>query len=338
MEYGDDMPQCPEHPGVFEDISDVIEGFTRIGEDDQALFEKAASLVAIHQRQCCQVYARYEGYRYLPVEAFKLATVTSFPADRAERIFVSSGTGKQQRSRHFIADMSIYQRSVLAGFDRAVANRFGWGHGEVTILGHLPAYALESSLVAMVTILINQRGNPRSTLFLEDTSALEAATSKPTEGPVLLFGAAFGLLDLLESRAWRLPAGSVVIETGGMKTHRREIEREELHERLADGFGIPLGHVISEYGMCELMSQCYTDENRIFRTPPWMRHVILDPSNPIAMCPEGQEGVLGFIDLANVHTVSAILTEDRAVSIAGGFKVLGRLAAAELRGCNFLLE
>ncbi len=338
MEYANDMPHGTEGACVFDDISDVIEGFTRIGDDDQASFEKAASLVEIHQRHHCSVYARYEGYRYLPVEAFKLATVTSFPADRAERVFVSSGTRKQQRSRHFIADLSIYQRSVLAGFDRAVAKRFGWGQGDVTILGHLPAYAQESSLVEMVTILINQRGNHRSRLFLEDTTALEAATRKPTEGPVLLFGAAFGLLDLLESHDWRLPAGSVVIETGGMKTHRREIEREELHQRLADGFGVLLGHVISEYGMCELMSQCYTDENRIFRTPPWMQHVILDPSNPMAICPEGQEGVLGFMDLANVHTVSAILTEDRAVSIAGGFKVLGRLAAAELRGCNFLLE
>ena len=338
MEYADDMLQGPEGANVFEDISEIIEGFTRIGDDDQASFESAASLVEIHQRRHCPVYARYEGYRYLPVEAFKLAIVTSFPENRAERVFISSGTRKQQRSRHFIADMSIYQRSVLAGFDRAVAKRFGWGQGDVTILGHLPAYAQESSLVAMVTILINQRGNHRSRLFLEDTSALESATRKPAKGPVLLFGAAFGLLDLLECRAWRLPAGSVVIETGGMKTHRREIEREELHQRLADGFGVPLGHVISEYGMCELMSQCYTDENRIFRTPPWMQHVILDPSNPIAMCPEGQEGVLGFMDLANVHSVSAILTEDRAVSIAGGFKVLGRLAATELRGCNFLLE
>jgi len=39
-----------------------------------------------------------------------------------------------------------------------------------------------------------------------------------------------------------------------------------------------------------------------------------------------------------VHTVSAVLTQDRAVSENGGFRVLGRMAEAELRGCNFLLE
>ena len=49
-------------------------------------------------------------------------------------------------------------------------------------------------------------------------------------------------------------------------------------------------------------------------------------------------GVLAVVDLANCYTVSALLTEDRAVQRDAGFEVLGRLSQAELRGCNFLLE
>jgi hypothetical protein len=301
-------------------------------------FSEVADRVEAYQRTHCPVYGRFEGYRFLPVEAFKLATVTSFPADRAERVFVSSGTGSQQRSRHYIADSRLYERSVLAGFDRAIAQRFVWQPGDVTILGHLPAYAQESSLVAMVSILIEKRGASGSQLFLEDTSCLDTATRSDASGPVVLFGAAFGLLDLLDVRDWILPTGSVVIETGGMKTHRREISREALHHRLSSGFGVPRKRVVSEYGMCELLSQCYTDADAIFRTPPWMRHYVVDPTDPTRLCDEGQEGILAFMDLANVHTVSAVLTQDRAVSENGGFRVLGRMAEAELRGCNFLLE
>jgi len=323
---------------VFSDIHSVLEGFTKIISPESASFEQAAAIVERYQRSRCDVYSRYEGFRFLPVEAFKLATVACFPAEEAERVFISSGTGGQKRSRHLVRNLGIYERSVLSAYDRAVAERFGWGVGKVAVLGHLPAYAEESSLVAMVSILAEKRGSPASRLFLDDVSVLDDMCNSAAGTPVLLFGAAFGLLDLLEERSWALPQGSVVIETGGMKTHRRAIGRSELHERLARGFSVPRDQVVSEYGMCELMSQCYTDPSGLFRTPPWMRHHVLDPEDISTERPEGEEGILAFVDLANVHTVSFILTQDRAVSREGGFDVLGRMEDAELRGCNFLLE
>ena len=153
-----------------------------------------------------------------------------------------------------------------------------------------------------------------------------------------MFGAAFGLLDLLEAGPNPLPAGSTVVETGGMKTHRREIGREELHDRLAAGFGVPLHRVLSEYGMAELLSQCWTDDTGWFVAPPWMRFEIIDPEDGRTPLPDGKPGALALFDMANIHTVSNILTQDRAVSEGHRFRILGRLDAAELRGCNFLLE
>lgn len=317
-------------------IDEVVKGFAGLNADDEAVFAACAALIESHQRTHCDVYRRFEGFRYLPVQAFKMAPVTCFGPEEAKRVFVSSGTSNQQRSRHYVADPDIYQRSVLAGYDRFVAQRFGWKTDEALILGHLPAYARESSLVAMVNILIEHRGANRSTLFLEDTRAL--AEAKQSDRPVLLFGAAFGLLDLIETGDWKLPRGSVVIETGGMKTHRRQVGREELHRRLSDGFSVGPDSVLSEYGMCELMSQCYTDEKGLFRTPPWMRFEILNPEDGITPVPDGERGVLALFDLANVHTVSAILTEDSASAHEGGFLIHGRLSKAELRGCNFLME
>jgi hypothetical protein len=68
-----------------------------------------------------------------------------------------------------------------------------------------------------------------------------------------------------------------------------------------------------------------------------MKFRILDPDDPAREAGEGEPGALALFDLANVYTVSAILTQDRAVRRETGFEVLGRLSAAELRGCNFLL-
>ncbi|MDA0873576.1 MAG: hypothetical protein O3C45_00795, partial [Bacteroidetes bacterium] len=153
-----------------------------------------------------------------------------------------------------------------------------------------------------------------------------------------LFGAAFGMLDLMEGGNVSLPTGSTIIETGGMKTHRREIGRQELHARLAGGFDVPEDRVMSEYGMAELLSQCWTDADGWFVAPPWMRFEVIDPEDGLTPVPDGTSGALALFDMANIHTVSHILTEDRAEAQGNRFRILGRLNAAELRGCNFLIE
>ena len=121
-----------------------------------------------------------------------------------------------------------------------------------------------------------------------------------------------------------------------MKTHRREITRDALHRRLRGGFGV--ASVRSEYGMCELLSSCYSRRGGIFHPPPWMRFRVVDPACPFEPLEESREGALAVLDLANVYSASAVLTQDRAVQRGNGFEVLGRLESAELRGCNFLLK
>lgn len=309
-------------------------------DGDSAAFDRLAEEVIAFQRENNPVYSRLEGFTYLPVEAFKMAPIGAYDVSAAEKVFISSGTGSQIRSKHYVKSLDLYERSVLMGFDRAVTHRFGWQTTKPLIMAYLPAYAAKSSLVHMVKTLIARRGSEGSRFFLDSSAALEQAIldANERERPILLFGAAFGLLDLLEEQAWHLPEGSVVIETGGMKTHRREVKRTALHHRLQHGFDVPASHVVSEYGMCELMSQCYTDSSGIFRTPSWMHFEVLDPADGQTRVPDGEEGVLALLDLANLYTVSAILTADRARAVDGGFTIHGRLSSSELRGCNFLIE
>lgn len=328
------------------DLDSILRGLPDERWAEPELFAAAAETVLAYQRGRNRVYGRYckkthttrwQKAPYLPVEAFKHVPVTTFPADEAEHVFESSGTGRGVPSKHYVRDLSLYERVAAHAFARE------FGAGPFTFVAHLPGYAdhgERSSLLYMVDRLIRRYGDAHSGFFLEDRSPLHAAIAHSTaaDTPFLLFGAAFGLLDLLDEEPVPLPEGAMVIETGGMKTYRREIDRSALHARLADGFGVPTANVRSEYGMCELMSQCYTRGHHVFFPPPWVRFRIVDPEQPDRPQPEGTSGALALFDLANVHTASALLTEDHAVRVGEGFKVLGRLSEAELRGCNFLVE
>ena len=315
----------------------VAETFTDLTQDHPGRFDAMAEVVYAFQAVHNPVYARYcKTHRYLPVDAFKYAPVTTFPPEEAERVFQSSGTRRSTPSRHYVRSLAVYERAVTVHFEAV------FGPGPFTLVAYLPHYAeggRTSSLLYMVDLLIRRYGDAHSGFFLEDHTLLEEAVaySRQARTSFLLFGAAFGLLDLVEAGPVALPSGARVIETGGMKTYRRAIGRAALHARLAEGFALPEAQIWSEYGMCELMSQCYTRGGAVFFPPPWLRFQIVDPQAPDRVLPEGQPGALALFDLANVYTASALLTEDRAVRRGDGFEVLGRLPKTALRGCNFLL-
>ncbi len=294
-------------------------------------FDAMAHCVINFQTTHCPVYGRFAAsHRYLPVSAFRHAPITSFPVEDAERVFVSSGTGSEQRrSKHWVRHLSVYERAVVTHFEYVA------GPGPHTILAHLPRYATESSLVCMAELLIKRVGDEYSGIFLRDLHLFECAVARGQ--PFLLLGAAFGLLDLIDDRQWMLPHGSRVIETGGMKTHRRHLTRSELHARLGGGFGVAQEQVWSEYGMCELFSQAYACGGDVYFPPPWVRYSVRDPDTMQRLA-EGDPGVLAVVDLANLYSVSCLLTEDVAVKRGEGFEVLGRLPQAAMRGCNLLLE
>lgn len=273
----------------------------------------------------------------LPVKAFKDAEVSARPGKEAELTFMSSGTSDMRRSRHPVHESAIYDQSIRKGF------RHFYKLENAVIWGYTPGYAENphSSLIYMIQKLIEQDNSGLSRFLPLDKPLSKAAVDEVARQgkQLILFGAAFGLLDLLEMEKVSLPSNSIVLETGGMKTHRRAISREELHRRLSAGFELDSSRIHSEYGMAELLSQAYATGGSWFRTVPWMRVSIRDPKNPDETLPAGGEGLIAITDLANVHSCSFLLTGDRGVKDKKGrFKVLGRWNPKDLRGCNFLIE
>jgi hypothetical protein len=272
----------------------------------------------------------------LPIRGFKESRLLC--ESRNEKlIFKSSATGKQGRSRHFIPDPDLYRQSIFTEFYQHFPK------DQYAILAYTPGYSEnpDSSLIWMLNELITN-DETRLSRFLPLGEPLKPVTFDAIQNSgkkVLLFGAAFGLLDLIELDSCHLPDSSCIIETGGMKTNRREMSKSELRTAFADRFGIPLSQIHSEYGMCEMQSQCYALGSEWFLAPKWVKVMIKKPDNPLENCPFGQEGKIGLIDLANVYTCPFILTEDRGVMKENGsFRVLGRWRSEDLRGCNFLID
>jgi hypothetical protein len=64
---------------------------------------------------------------------------------------------------------------------------------------------------------------------------------------------------------------------------------------------------------------------------------VFDPAT-LAEAPAGTPGLLSIFDLANLGSAVHLLTEDLGMAEGGGFRLLGRAAGAELRGCSLVVE
>jgi hypothetical protein len=193
--------------------------------------------------------------------------------------------------------------------------------------------------------------------------------------PALVLATSLALsqwLDALERQdlRFRLPAGSAVFETGGFKGRAGEVSQARQLERLEERLGVPAAAVVREYGMTELTSQCYTrallgGDPDLFVAPHWVRVRVLDPATLEEAAP-GAAGLIAVFDLANLGSAAHLLTEDLGLAEggamgegggtggggagagdgcsggerggSGGFRLLGRAAGAELRGCSLVAE
>jgi phenylacetate-coenzyme A ligase PaaK-like adenylate-forming protein len=270
---------------------------------------------------------------FLPITFFKQQAILANNCV-AEKIFTSSGTTSNTTSKHYVADLKLYEKSFTTAFNQ----QYG-AIEDYTILALLPSY-LESegsSLVYMADTLIAMSQQPKSGFYLNDLDAL-AKTIKLLElhkKKTLLLGVSYALLDLIEAHTFKLQH-TIIMETGGMKGRRKELIKQALHEKLTKGFGVKTIH--SEYGMTELLSQAYSKGLGVFKCPPWMKVLTRDPQDPRALV-SGQTGGINVIDLANQYTCSFIATQDLGkIHENGSFEILGRFDTSDIRGCNLMID
>ena len=276
---------------------------------------------------------RLEDIPFLPIQFFKSHEVVS-SRENVIKTFTSSGTTGSFPSKHLVTDVSIYEKSFNLGFEK-----FYGPLENYVILALLPSYLERegSSLIYMVNSLIEQSKHPESGFYLNDLDKLKNQLKNLDDSgkKVLLIGVSFALLDLVEAYSFQLK-NTIVMETGGMKGRRKELIREELHQKLKTGFGVDAIH--SEYGMTELLSQAYSKGDGIFFTPKWMRLFTRDTEDALLLQEPGKTGGINIIDLANINSCSFIATQDLGrVNADGSFEIIGRFDNSDIRGCNLMV-
>lgn len=284
----------------------------------------------------------------VPTDVFKAARVACFAPDRVVRAFRTSGTTQDVRGVHAFEDLSLYESAAVSAARRwllpASEYRFA-------LLAHDEREAPDSSLSFMLARFVERWGGDRDAFCIKG-DALDVAAVMQTfelatraQEPVALLGAAYGfvhLVDAMGDGAIALPAGSVVMPTGGFKGRAREVAPDAFHAMLCARFGVARSQIVGEYGMTELSSQAYEAHREgaapgVFRAPPWMRVTAVDPSSLEAL-PEGETGLLRVVDLANMGSAIAIQTSDLGRVTAHGFEVFGRAPGATPRGCSRALD
>jgi len=343
---------------------------TFIHRPEPEAFQQVALDVFRHQFETVGAYRRYCVGRGVepgavrsvddipPVSnvAFKYADLASDGAvlSPGAAVFLTSGTtqGREHRGRHIVARPEIYRASAIAHLRTMLfpdARR-------MAILAMHPTVDVmpESSLSAMISWSIEEFATgthlaaaSRARVEVDAAIAFLADCEARCE-PVCIMGttAAFAsLFSALISSGMklRLAQGSRLMDTGGAKGQGVPMQASEVVARAGETFAIAPAMVINEYGMTELCSQLYdatsfncrgvSDAQERFKIPPpWLRVTARDPVTLRAM-PDGEIGMLTFFDLANVGSVSAVMTEDLGFVERGRVRVLGRARGGEARGC-----
>lgn len=312
--------------------------------NDEITFNKVALDVFRYQYDSIPIYrsfvnqlnkknpVHYTEIPFLPISFFKTHKICKENI-REEALFLSSGTTGQERSRHFVENISLYIHS----FEKAYHLLIGDPERQV-VFALLPNYLEQgnSSLVFMVNHLIRKSNNTLSGFLLNKPEEIferyENAVKQDKE--IVIFGVSYALLDLSE-KGYSF-SKATIIETGGMKGRRKELSKEELHAILKEGLSVP--YISSEYGMTELLSQAYSNKEGLFNCPPWMKILIRDVNDPFSYASEGKSGGINIIDLANINSCSFIETEDLGKVTGEMFQVMGRIDLSDIRGCNLLIQ
>jgi len=275
----------------------------------------------------------YTQIPFLPIDLFKYHQVLS-THQKTEIFFESSGTTQSIKSRHYIYDISLYQKSILNSFTKF------YGQPENYLFIFLLPTENErphSSLIFMAKYLQSFSKYQESGFYLNDLRKAKDVISyyQNTDTKIFILGLSYALIDFSEFNLALNDNNIIVMETGGMKGKREEMPKKFFHEYLKKKLG--LSNIHSEYGMTELLSQAYSKENGIFETPPWMKILIRDPNDPLNIFTQNKQGIVNIIDLANVYSCSFIATSDVGrIYDNGKFEILGRSDFSDLRGCNLM--
>lgn len=287
---------------------------------------------------------------FVPINAFKEVPLSCTAPEEAKAIFMTSGTTKGIRGKHYHPTLRIYDLSMTVNFKRRFmknTERIRMG-----VLFPTEQELPNSSLAHYLGLAVREFGTEDSCYLLNENGLAmdrllsELSRAEETGEPYALIGASYSFVHLFEElersgKKFSLPKGSRILDTGGYKNQSRELELDEFYQLLSTFLGVDRSNCINMYGVTELSTQFYDNGNEVVPSvksgPNWIKTRVVNPLTGEEVS-KGERGVLVHCDLANFNSVTTILTEDLGVETDEGFLLLGRVQGAEARGCSMAVE
>lgn len=260
----------------------------------------------------------------IPVGIWKDLPVGTVGADEPSVVFHTSGTTGGGRGAHRVRDTALYDHNALSWARRCLG---AWPTPIVALLDDAP----DSSLGHMTRLFGEVSWYAKGGVV--DLAGARAHLA--IDRPVFVAATAFALAEYLESGPAPLPAGSLLMVTGGFKGRVHRLDGDEL---LAATRAVLQPHrLVTEYGMTELSSQLWGTPGAAFLPAPWLVPVAADPLSGDPL-PLGERGQLRFYDLCNLDSTLGVETMDEGTVTAEGVMLHGRLPGAPARGCSLTVE
>lgn len=336
-------------------------------DEKQAMLGEAMACLTQRHYALCPEYARMldalgvspddvktpRDTPFLPVRLFKAHTLRSVPEEDVSKTMTSSGTTGQAVSRIYLdKETSAAQTKALS---RIVTS---WLGGK-----RLPMLIIDAASTVKDRRLFSARGagilgfsmyGRDHTYALDENMALQpdvvkAFLEKHAGEELFLFGFTFmvwqHLYKALAEIGQRLDlSGATLIHGGGWKKLADEaVSAQDFRKKLKDVCGI--GRVYDYYGMVEQTGSIYMEcEHGHLHAPVYSDIIIRRPLD-FSEAAVGEEGLIQTLSvLPGSYPGHSLLTEDTGTLLGEDdcpcgrfgkyFKVHGRLAQAELRGCS----
>lgn len=290
----------------------------------------------------------------LPVTLFKLLDLKSIPDSEVAKTLTSSGTTGQAVSRIALdRDTAVAQTKALAFIVREL---IGPARLPMVYVDHPGVVKNRAEFSARGAGLLGFSSFGRDHMYLLDEAtmqpdwdALREFERKHAGGPVLFFGFTFMVWAHMAEEAlkagvsFRFPHAVLVHGGGWKKLEQRKVDNEVFKATLRERFGIP--RVANYYGMVEQAGSIFVECEHGVLHAPVFADVFCRDELTLAELPFGKRGLLQVVSLLpRSYPGHSLLTEDIGEVLGEDdcpcgrhgryFRIHGRAARAELRGCS----
>ncbi|MDX1921104.1 MAG: hypothetical protein SFU25_10265 [Candidatus Caenarcaniphilales bacterium] len=366
--FEEGLPLLKTQSALHQSIKELIVSGSSLSE---AEFNGLALALYSHQFEHNPTYQRLcrtqglskniEAWQQIPLvttELYKSSILFSKEETQAAKLFFSSGTTQENKSKHFLSEpeLELYELSLWKSFSQAFLLEKDLNKFDYFVLSESAQEKPNSSLIHMFECIRLKLNAPKNCYYFNDSHLQQEALLKNLEQsienqkPVLMVGSAFAFLQLIQSidKVIILPKGSALMETGGFKGQHKEIPKAEFYEMLQQKLSLSQHSIVGQYGMSELNSQFYDScfrlnsndpQTRWKQALPWCRVRIVDPQDPKRKVQENESGLIAFYDLSNFDSCGFILTGDLGIKRSSErFELIGRASNLLPKGCSLNYE